>query len=231
MLAPQAGGQTINGISIDSRDCGAGDLFVALPGAAADGHQFLASSATAGASAALVSQPDTAIDLPQIIVEDSLAGLTRLAAAGRGRFQGRVIGITGSVGKTGSKDMLAHALASFGQTHASQRSFNNHIGVPLTIASLPATYDFAVQEMGMNAAGEIAALTVGLTPSGIDHRIAGTHGAFFASLADIAAAKAEIFTGLAVGGVAVLNRDDAFYPLLAATANKREPANHQFWPP
>ena len=221
LLAPQTDSRSINGISIDSRDCAAGDLFVALPGTAADGHQFLANAATAGASAALVSRPDTAIDLPQIIVEDSLAGLTRLAAAGRDRFHGRVIGITGSVGKTGSKDILAHALASFGQTHASQRSFNNHIGVPLTIASLPARYDFAVQEMGMNAAGEIATLTRLARPHvALITRIAGTHSAFFTSLADIAAAKAEIFTGLAAGGIAVLNRDDAFYPLLAATAQQ-----------
>lgn len=221
LLAPPSNSGFINGISIDSRDCAAGDLFVALPGTAADGHQFLANAATAGASAALVSRPDAAIDLPQIIVEDSLAGLTRLAAAGRNRFQGRVVGITGSVGKTGSKDMLAHALASFGQTHASQRSFNNHIGVPLTIASLPASCDFAVQEMGMNAAGEIAALTRLAGPHvALITRIAGTHSVFFNSLADIAAAKAEIFTGLAAGGVAVLNRDDAFYPLLAATAQQ-----------
>ena len=221
LLAPPSNSGFINGISIDSRDCRAGDLFVALPGTAADGHQFLANAAAAGASAALVSRPNAAIDLPQIIVEDSLAGLTRLAAAGRNRFHGRVIGITGSVGKTGSKDMLAHALANFGQTHASQRSFNNHIGVPLTIASLPAKCDFAVQEMGMNAAGEIAALTRLARPHvALVTRIASTHSAFFDSLADIAAAKAEIFTGLAADGVAVLNCDDAFYPLLAATAQQ-----------
>ena len=127
----------ITGISIDSREIKAGDLFVALPGTVADGHKFLAAAQSAGASAALVSKIDHQLDLPQICVTDCLGALRQLGLAGRARFGGIQFGITGSVGKTGSKDMLRHALSQFGSCHASQRSFNNHIGVPISLASLP----------------------------------------------------------------------------------------------
>ena len=117
--------------------------------------------------------------------------------------------------------MLAHALTAFGKTHASQRSFNNHIGVPITLATLAADCDFAVQEMGMNAAGEIAALTALARPDiALITRIASTHGGFFDSLDDIAKAKAEIFEGLNAGGTAILNIDDPFYDQLASAATK-----------
>ncbi|MDA7586738.1 Mur ligase family protein, partial [Alphaproteobacteria bacterium] len=150
---------SISGIEIDSRHCKSGDLFVALVGDEQDGHDFITKAADAGAAACLVSRPNADAPIAQIIVDDPLDALARLGRAGRNRFAGKMVGITGSVGKTGSKDMLAHALAAFGKTHASQRSFNNHIGVPITLATLAADCDFAVQEMGMNAAGEIAALT------------------------------------------------------------------------
>jgi UDP-N-acetylmuramoyl-tripeptide--D-alanyl-D-alanine ligase len=209
----------ITGISIDSRSCKTGDLFVALPGAQANGHQFLAKADAAGALAALVTQPDADLALAQIQVADTLDALRHLAIAGRGRFTGVQFGITGSVGKTGSKDMLHHLLSHFGTCHASQRSFNNHIGVPLSLASLPETADFAVQEMGMNAAGEIANLTKLARPHiAFITRIADTHSAFFASTADIAQAKAEIFQGLEDNGTAILNRDDAFFGILKAAA-------------
>ncbi|MGA0911572.1 MAG: UDP-N-acetylmuramoyl-tripeptide--D-alanyl-D-alanine ligase [Candidatus Puniceispirillaceae bacterium] len=209
----------ILGIEIDSRNCQAGDLFVALDGTQNDGHEFIGDAAKAGAAACLVSRPNKDVPIAQIIVEDPLAGLARLGDAGRARFTGQMIGITGSVGKTGSKDMLAHAVAAFGKTHANQRSFNNHIGVPLTLASLPADADFAVQEMGMNAAGEIASLTKLARPDiALITRIASTHGGFFESLDDIAKAKAEIFQGLAVSGTAILNLDDPFYPVLGDAA-------------
>ncbi|MGB1046137.1 MAG: UDP-N-acetylmuramoyl-tripeptide--D-alanyl-D-alanine ligase, partial [Candidatus Puniceispirillaceae bacterium] len=209
----------ITGISIDSREIKAGDLFVALPGTVADGHKFLAAAQSAGASAALVSKIDRRLDLPQICVTDCLQALRQLGMAGRARFGGIQFGITGSVGKTGSKDMLRHALSQFGSCHASQRSFNNHIGVPISLASLPQNAEFAVQEMGMNAAGEIAELTKLTRPQiALITRIADSHSAFFASTADIAAAKAEIFQAIEGLSIAVLNRDDAFYETLHAAA-------------
>jgi UDP-N-acetylmuramoyl-tripeptide--D-alanyl-D-alanine ligase len=196
-----------------------GDLFVALPGTASDGHKFLPAALAAGASAALVTQIDGAVALPQICVSDCLQALRQLALVGRQRFQGIKFGITGSVGKTGSKDMLWHALSQLGSCHASKRSFNNHIGVPVTLASLPEHADFAVQEMGMNAAGEIASLTRLTRPQiAFITRIADTHREFFTSTADIAAAKAEIFQGLEGLSTAILNHDDAFFENLRMAA-------------
>ena len=220
-LMPTDSIANIHDIKIDSRECGDGDLFVALAGEAQDGHQFLSQAKSNQAAAALVSKPDSDLALPQIVVDDSLAGLTRLASAGRRRFTGKMIGITGSVGKTGSKDMLAQALSGFGVTHASKRSFNNHIGVPISLATLPPTAEFAVQEMGMNAAGEIASLSKLTQPFvALITRISATHSAFFESTAEIASAKAEIFFGLQAGGIAVLNHDDEFFPMLAAAARQ-----------
>ena len=212
---------TITGISIDSREIKAGDLFVALPGAVSDGHKFLAAAQSAGASAALVSKIDRTLDLPQICVSDCLSALRQLGVTGRARFGGIQFGITGSVGKTGSKDMLAHTLANFGKIHASQRSYNNQIGVPLTLSNLPVDCDFAVQEMGMNSAGEIASLTTIARPDvAMITRVASTHREFFDAMEDIAAAKAEIFQGLQHGGIAVLNLDDPFFLQLEMAAIK-----------
>ena len=212
--------EIITGISIDSREIKAGDLFVALPGTVSDGHKFLAVAQSAGAVAALVSKPDRTVNLPQICVSDCLKALRQLGMAGRARFNGIQFGITGSVGKTGSKEMLRHALSQFGSCHASQRSFNNNIGVPISLANLPQNADFAVQEMGMNATGEIAELTRLTRPQiALITRIADNHSAFFASIADIATAKAEIFQALEGRSIAVLNRDDAFYQILCSTAN------------
>ena len=209
----------IAGISIDSRETKAGDLFVALPGTVSDGHNFLAAAQSAGASAALVSKIDRQLDLPQICVTDCLQALRQLGEAGRARFGGIQFGVTGSVGKTGSKEMLRHALSQFGSCHASQRSFNNHIGVPISLASLPQNAEFAVQEMGMNAAGEIAKLTKLTRPQiALITRVADNHSAFFASTADIAAAKAEIFQAIEGLSIAILNRDDTFYDTLHAAA-------------
>ena len=129
---------SISAIEIDSRHCKSGDVFVALVGDEQDGHDFITKAADAGVAACLVSRPTADAPIAQIIVDDPLDALARLGRAGRNRFAGKMVGITGSVGKTGSKDMLAHALAAFGKTHASQRSFNNHIGVPITLATLAA---------------------------------------------------------------------------------------------
>ncbi len=184
----------ISGIEIDSRNCSAGDLFVALPGDNQDGHDFLIEAVNAGATACLVSRPQNDLSASQIIVDDTLAGLARLGVAGRNRFGGSMIGITGSVGKTGTKDMLSHILKNFGKTHASKYSYNNHIGVPITLSTLPADCDFAIQEMGMNAAGEIASLTsLALPDIAMITRITNSHSGFFDKMEDIAGAKAEIF--------------------------------------
>ena len=214
-----AADMALTGVSIDSRDIKTGDLFVALPGTVSDGHKFLAAAHAAGASAALVTTINHQLDLPQICVTDCLDALRQLAVAGRARFDGIQFGITGSVGKTGSKDMLGHALSQFGQCHASQRSFNNHTGVPISLACLPQEADFAVQEMGMSAAGEIADLTRLTRPNiALITRVADSHSAFFDSTADIAAAKAEIFQAIEGPSIAVLNHDDAYFETLHGAA-------------
>ena len=221
LFDPSVACAPISGIEIDSRYCGDGDLFVALAGNEQDGHDFLSKAANAGATACLVSRPQNNLSASQIIVDDTLTGLARLGVAGRNRFRGRMIGITGSVGKTGTKDMLSHILTNFGKTHASKRSYNNHIGVPITLATLPADCDFAIQEMGMNAAGEIASLTSLALPNiAMITRITNTHSGFFDTMEDIARAKAEIFKGLKSGGIAVLNLDDPFFSQLKTAANK-----------
>jgi UDP-N-acetylmuramoyl-tripeptide--D-alanyl-D-alanine ligase len=145
------------GVSIDTRSLVAGDLFVALT-AARDGHDFVADALARGASAAVVARrPEgVAADAPLLVVPDVLDGLRALGAAGRERFRGRVVAVTGSVGKTGTKEMLRAALGAQGNVHAAEKSFNNHWGVPLTLARMAPDADFAVIEIGMNAPGEIA---------------------------------------------------------------------------
>jgi UDP-N-acetylmuramoyl-tripeptide--D-alanyl-D-alanine ligase len=220
---------TVTSLTIDSRKCTAGSLFVAMTGEHADGHDFVAAAAANGATAALVTRAvaDPIIQdnrCVQIIVENCQQALDDLAMMGRISHQqagGRLVGITGSVGKTGSKEMLAHILARMGGCHASQASFNNHVGVPLTLAALPEAIPFAAQEMGMNAAGEIAHLTLLAAPDvAVITRIADSHAGFFASLEDIAVAKAEIFDGLTGLRTVVLNRDDQFFNELARRAKR-----------
>ncbi len=221
LFDPSVACAPISGIEIDSRNCSSGDLFVALVGDQQDGHDFLAQAANAGATACLVSRPQNDLSTIQIIVDDTLASLASLGAAGRNRFKGSMIGVTGSVGKTGTKDMLSHILTNFGKTHASKRSYNNHIGVPITLSNLPEDCDFAIQEMGMNAAGEIASLTSLVLPDiAMITRITNTHSGFFDTMEDIARAKAEIFQGLKAGGIAVLNLHDPFLPQLKKAADK-----------
>lgn len=221
------GALTVSAVEIDSRLCTHGTLFVALAGNNADGHDHIQGAAANGAIAALVSR-DPGSDLgtapcPLLKVDDVQAALTRLGACGRAAHRmagGHLVAITGSVGKTGSKDMLAHMLRRLGGCHASRASFNNHLGVPLTLAALPATPVDAVQEMGMNAPGEISTLSRLARPDiAVITRIADSHSGFFDSLDQIADAKAEIFNGLRAGGTAILNRDDPYFGRLAAQAN------------
>lgn len=208
------------GVSIDTRSLKPGDLFVALT-AARDGHGFVAEALARGAAAALVSHvPDgVAPDAPLLVVGDVLDGLRRLAAAARARFRGKVIAVTGSVGKTGTKEMLRSALAAQGRVHAAELSYNNHWGVPLTLARLPRDADWAVIEIGMNAPGEIGPLARLTRPDvAMVTTVAAVHLAAFRDLRGIAREKAAIFEGLAPCGTAILNRDIETYGLLRAAA-------------
>lgn len=210
------------GVSIDTRSLVPGDLFVALS-AARDGHDFVAEAIARGASAALVSRRPDGVEAgaPLLVVPDVLEGLRGLARAARARFRGRVVAVTGSVGKTGSKEMLRTALGANGTVHAAEKSFNNHWGVPLTLARMPADRDFAVIEIGMNAPGEIAPLAGLARPDvAIITTVEAVHLAAFRDIRGIAREKAAIFSGLVPGGTAILNRDTPTYPILLAAARR-----------
>ncbi len=208
------------GVAFDSREIGPGDLFVAMPGTTTDGHRFVAQAFGQGAAGALVSQP---VDQPHVLVADTVAALNALGVAGRQRLNAgaRVVGITGSVGKTGTKEALAAALARKPDTrvHRSVKSYNNHTGVPLSLARLPADSDYAVFEMGMNHAGEIAQLTRLVRPHVVVvTAIAPAHIEYFDSIEGIADAKGEIFQGLVEGGVAIIPFDSPHRDRLIAHA-------------
>jgi len=211
----------LNGVAIDSRSISPGDIFVAIRGDRTDGHEYAASALQAGAGLAVVSRPDEAMRKagPLLVVDDALKALERMGRAARARVGGKVVAVTGSVGKTTTKDALKVALSACGPTHAAVSSFNNHWGVPLTLARMPRTSAFAVIEVGMNHAGEIETLIDMVRPHvAIITAIAESHIGHFESLAGIADAKAEIFTGVVDGGVAVINRDSEFFDHLAAKA-------------
>ena len=214
----------LNGVTIDSRDFAPGDIFVAIRGERHDGHDFVVNALNAGAGIAVVSRPTDAMRAagPLLVVaDDPLRGLENMGRAARAWSQARIVGVTGSVGKTSTKEMLRVALAASGQTHASAASFNNHWGVPLTLARLPKTAAFGVFEIGMNHAGEITPLTAMVRPHvAIVTTIAASHLGHFNSLDEIADAKAEIFSGLVPGGHAVINRDTPYFDRLAAAAKK-----------
>ena len=209
------------GVSFDSREISGGELFFAIQGVRMDGHAFVADALKKGAGAAVVSAPTEEMRAagPLIVVEDTLKALEALGRAARARTAAKVIGVTGSVGKTTTKEMLALALSALGRTHAPPGSFNNHWGVPLTLARLPRDADFAVIEMGMNAPGEIAALTAMARPNvAVVTHVAESHIGAFDDLAGIAAAKAEIFSGMAPQGVAVINADAPHSDILIEAA-------------
>jgi len=208
------------GVSIDTRTIQPGDLFVALK-AARDGHDFVAQALEKGAGAALVSHvPEgVAADAPLLIVPDVLKGLEALGIAARARSDARVIAVTGSVGKTTTKDMLRVGLSALGKTHAAEASYNNHWGVPLTLARMPADTEFAVIEIGMNHPGEIAPLSRMARPHvGVITTVAAVHLEAFASVEGIAEEKAAVFDGLEPGGIAVINADLDTTPILHAKA-------------
>lgn len=207
-----------NGVAFDSREVGPGDLFVAMKGEATDGHRFVGGAYAAGAAGALVSD---AVAGPHVRVDDTAVALDALGRAARARTDARIIGVTGSVGKTGTKEALFAAFdrAAPGRAHRSLKSYNNHVGVPLSLARMPAATRYGVFEMGMSAAGELAQLTRLVRPQvAIVTAIAPAHSAFFASEAAIADAKGEIFQGLEPGGTAIIPFDSPHRDRLIAAA-------------
>jgi UDP-N-acetylmuramoyl-tripeptide--D-alanyl-D-alanine ligase len=218
--------ETITGFSIDTRSITAGDVFVALKDQR-DGHEFVTNAFKAGAAAALVAttyarKPG---DGALIRVDDPLRALERIGIAARARLQpdARVVAVTGSVGKTGTKEMLRACLTPLGRTHAADKSFNNHWGVPLTLARMPAATRYGVFEIGMNHPGEITPLARMVRPHvAIITTVEPVHLAAFPSVEAIADAKAEIFDGLEPGkGIAILNHDNPHYARLAAACKQR----------
>ncbi|WP_089878898.1 UDP-N-acetylmuramoyl-tripeptide--D-alanyl-D-alanine ligase [Citreimonas salinaria] len=211
------------GVSIDTRTIEPGDLFVALT-SARDGHDFVVDALAKGAAAALVSRVPDGLpdDAPLLVVDDVQRGLEALGRAGRARFTGRVVAVTGSVGKTSTKEMLRTLLGALGRVHAAEKSYNNHWGVPLTLARMPADADFAVIEIGMNAPGEIAPLSRLARPHvAVVTIVAPAHLAAFDDLSGIAHEKAAIFDGLEPGGTAVLRGDLEVSDVLRARAQEK----------
>lgn len=212
------------GMSIDTRTLKKGDLFVALKGEFGDGHDYVSQAIEAGASAIVVDHLMDGIAADkQLVVEDTLKAMEGLGRAARARCPAKIIGITGSVGKTGTKEMLATALGAQGQTHASIKSYNNHWGVPLSLAGMHAGTDFGVFEMGMNHANEITPLSQMVKPDiAIITTIAEVHIENFDNGIDgVVEAKAEIFDGVVDGGCAILNADNVYFEALKQKAEAK----------
>ena len=210
----------VTGVTFDSREVRAGDLFVAMPGTATDGHAFIDNAFAAGAAGVIVSRP---VSGPHVLVEDTFAALIALGRASRERSRATIFGVTGSVGKTSTKEALYCALDRCrpGKVHRSVKSYNNHTGVPLSLARMPRDAEFAVLEMGMNHAGEIAALTRQVRPHvAIITAIAPAHIEMLGSEEAIADAKAEIFEGLERGGVAIIPNDTPHRDRLVKAARR-----------
>jgi UDP-N-acetylmuramoyl-tripeptide--D-alanyl-D-alanine ligase len=216
--------EAVTGLSIDSRTIAPGEAYFAIKGDVHDGHDFVAAALKAGAALAVVeaAQRDKfASDAPLLVVDDVLAGLVELAHAARARLKAQVIAVTGSVGKTSTKEALRRVLGAQGETHASAASFNNHWGVPLSLARCPATARFAIFEIGMNHSGEIEPLVKMVRPhAAIVTTVEPVHLEFFAGIEAIADAKAEIFAGVEPGGAVVLNRDNSQFARLQRRAKK-----------
>ena len=210
-----------NGVAFDSREIGPDDLFVALKGEHSDGHLHVGQAFASGAAGAIVSQP---VDGPHILVSDTARALDALAKTSRARTDARIIGVTGSVGKTGTKEALYAALdrCSFGKAHRSVKSYNNHVGVPLSLSRMPQDTKYGIFEMGMNHAHELSALTRLVRPhAAIITAIAPAHiGNFPNGEQGIADAKAEIFEGLVPGGTAIIPYDSPHYQRLRKKAER-----------
>lgn len=213
----------ISAITIDSREVPDEALFVAIKGDTHDGHDFVGKALQAGAAAALVSEEWFTGNGGQnlIVVPDPLKALEQMAAVARARSRAMIVAVTGSAGKTTTKEAIRTVLSAAGQTHWSIKSFNNHWGVPLMLASLPREAQFGVFEIGMNHAGEITPLVKLVRPHvAVITTVAAAHLQFFNSVADIALAKAEIFNGLEPGGTALLNADHEYLHILFGQARE-----------
>jgi UDP-N-acetylmuramoyl-tripeptide--D-alanyl-D-alanine ligase len=215
---------SVSGVSIDTRTIQQGELFFAINGENNDGHDYVRAAFEGGAAACVIDEAHAdglAGAGAFFIVHDTLAALQRLGRAARDRSHARLIAVTGSVGKTSTKEALRTVLSTAGATHASAASYNNHWGVPLTLARMPAEAQYGVFEIGMNHAGEITPLVGMVRPHvAIITKIAPVHLEYFDSIAGIADAKAEIFSGLVEGGTAILNRDDEQFDRLRERAEQ-----------
>jgi UDP-N-acetylmuramoyl-tripeptide--D-alanyl-D-alanine ligase len=210
----------VTGVTFDSREVGPGDLFVAMPGTVHDGHKFVDAAFAAGAAGAIVSQP---VGGPHVLVADTFAALQALGCASRKRVNATIVGVTGSVGKTSTKEALYAALDRNrpGKVHRSVKSYNNHTGVPLSLARMPRDTEFGIFEMGMNNAGEIRALTAQVRPhAAIITAIAAAHIENLGSEEAIADAKAEIFEGLEPDGIAIVPNDTPHRDRLVKAARR-----------
>ena len=216
--------EAVTGLSIDSRTIAPGEAYFAIRGEVHDGHDFVTAALKAGAALAVIDAAQREkfpSDAPLLVVKDALAGLVDLAHAARARLTAQVIAVTGSVGKTSTKEALRRVLGAQGPTHASAASFNNHWGVPLSLARCPATVRFAIFEIGMNHAGEIEPLVKMVRPQvAVITTVEPVHLEFFAGIEAIADAKAEIFEGVEPGGAVVLNRDNSQFARLQRRAEQ-----------
>lgn len=213
----------MNGVSIDSRSIASGDIFVSIKGDAHDGHAYAVAALKAGASVAVVSHPTDEMKTAGPVLQvsgDPLRALEAMGRAARKWNRGKSIAVTGSVGKTSTKEMLRLALSASGQTHSSAASFNNHWGVPLTLARFPHSAAYGVFEIGMNHGGEITPLVGMVEPNiALITTIAASHLGNFKSLDEIAEAKSEIFSGVVKGGTAIINRDNHYFEFLKSRAH------------
>ena len=224
-IAAATGGQasapfSVTGVAFDSREVGPGDLFIALPGETTDGHRFVDQAFASGAAGAITARK---VDHPHVLVADTAAALNALGAASRARTQAKIIGVTGSVGKTGTKEALFHALdrSAPDRAHRSLKSYNNHVGVPLSLSRMPRGTRYGIFEMGMNHAGELTELAKMVRPNvAIITAIAPAHKAFFDTIEAIADAKAEIFAGLEPGGTAIIPYDSPYAGRLRKAAER-----------
>lgn len=223
-IIPVDTGWYANGISIDSRTLKNGELFVAIKGEKFDGHDFVKSAFDCGAIAVIVDRESNKItkNKPVFFVNDAMEALRELAKKARDRSGAEVVTITGSVGKTGTKNLLAASLKSEGLTVATKGNLNNHIGLPLSLARMPKVADYGIFEVGMSAPGEIAPLSLLARPHiAIITSVEATHIEFFKNLKQIADAKAEVFNGLVAGGVAVINQDSKYFEYLSKIAKSK----------
>jgi UDP-N-acetylmuramoyl-tripeptide--D-alanyl-D-alanine ligase len=219
----QGTGFTVSSVAIDSRKAERGALYVALKGERVDGHAYVKDALAAGAAGALVERIPEGVskDAPLVVVADTYKALVDLAHTARKRTQARVIAVTGSVGKTGTKEAIRTALASSGSVYATHGNLNNHIGLPLSLANLPRDARYGVFELGMNHAGELSFLTDIARPDiAVITNVEAVHLEFFPGLEGIADAKAEIMEGMSSDGTIILNRDNRFYSRLLAKAKK-----------